>query len=122
MLSDHHNGQLRGHGPNDNPGSRDFNTPNQQTSPDTHAPRVSLILVTRDLLDKPTGGVTNTMDKAPLGTLLTDDLGGGDLNAGLWWAGADYAARPYVHDCGELESQGIFGSWVWCFPFLLFSY
>ena len=74
---------------------------NQQTSPDTHAPRVSLILVTRDLLDKPTGGVTNTMDKAPLGTLLTDDLGGGDLNAGLWWAGADYAARPYVHDCGS---------------------
>jgi hypothetical protein len=36
------------------------------------------------------------MDKAPLGNLLTDDLGGGDLNAGLWWAGADYAARPYV--------------------------
>ena len=79
---------------------RDFNTPNQQTSSDTHASRVSLILVTRDLLDKPTGGVTNTMDKASLGTLLTDDPGGGDLNAGLWWTDADYAIRSYVHDCG----------------------
>ena len=53
MPPDHHNGQLRGHGP-----TRDFKNPNQQTSPDTHAPRVSLISVTRDLLDKPTGGVT----------------------------------------------------------------
>ena len=79
---------------------RDFNTPNQQTSSDTHASRVSLLLVTRDLLDKPTGGVTNTMDKASLGTLLTDDLGGGNLNAGLWWTDADYALRSYVHDCG----------------------
>ena len=61
---------------------------------------LSLILVTRDLLDKPTGGVTNTMDKASLGTLLTDDLGGGNLNAGLWWTDADYALRSYVHDCG----------------------
>ena len=85
---------------NDNPGSRDFNTSNQQASSDTHASRVSLILVTRDLLDKPTGGVTNTMDKASLGTLLTDDPGGGDLNAGLWWTDADYALRSYVHDCG----------------------
>ena len=56
--------------------------------------------MTRDLLDKPTGGVTNTMDKASLGTLLTDDPGGGDLNAGLRWTDADYAIRSYVHDCG----------------------
>ncbi len=84
-------------------GDMQRDTPNQQTPPDTYASRVSLILVTRGLLDKPTGGVTNTMDKAPLGALLTGGLGGGDLNAhnaGLWWAGADYAARPCVHDCG----------------------
>ena len=73
---------------------RDFNTPNQQTSSDTHTSRVSLILVTRDLLDKPTGGVTNTMDKASLGTLLTDDPGGGDLNAGPWWTDVDHAVQP----------------------------
>ena len=40
------------------------------------------------------------MDKASLGTLLTDDPGGGDLNAGLWWTDVDYAMRSYVHDCG----------------------
>ena len=91
---------LDGSSANDNPGSHDFNTPNQQASSDTHASRVSLILVTRDLLDKPTGGVTNTMDKVSFGTLLTDDPGGGDLNAGLWWTDADYAIRSYVHDCG----------------------
>ena len=72
-----------------NPGSHDLNTSNQQASSDTHASRVSLILVTRDLLDKPTGGVTNTMDKVSLGTLLTDDPGGGDLSAGLWWNDVD---------------------------------
>ena len=83
-----------------NPGSRDFNTSNQQASSDTHASRVSLILVTRDLLNKPTGEVTNTMDKDSFGTLLTDDPGGGDLNAGLWWTDVDCAMRPYVHDCG----------------------
>ena len=60
--------------------------------------RVSPILVTRDLLDKPTGGVTNTMDKVSFGTLLTDGPGGGDLNAGLWWTGVDYAVRPCAHD------------------------
>ena len=62
--------------------------------------RVSLILVTRDLLDKPTGEVTNTTDKDSFGTLLTDDPGGGYLNAGLWWTNADYALRSYVHDYG----------------------
>ena len=76
------------------PGSRIIQTQQKEAS------RVSLILVTRDLLDKPTGGVTNTMDKASLGTLLTDDPGGGDLNAGLWWTDADSAIRSYVHDCG----------------------
>ena len=83
-------------------GDMQRDTPNQQTPPDTHASRVSLILVTRDLLDKPTGGVMNTMDKASLGTLLTDDPGSGDLNlnAGLWWTNADQAIRSYVHDCG----------------------
>ena len=81
-------------------GDMQRDTPNQQTPPDTHASRVSLILVTRDLLDKPTGGVTNTMDKVSFGTLLTDDPGGGDLNAGLWWTDADYAMRSSVHDCG----------------------
>ena len=86
-----------------NGGDMQRDTPNQQTPPDTHASRVSLILVTRGLLDKPTGGVTNTMDKAPLGALLTDGLGGAVIsmhNAGLWWTGADYAVRPCVHDCG----------------------
>ena len=56
--------------------------------------------MTRDLLDKPTGGITNTMGKVSFGTLLTDDSGGGDLNAGLWWTDVDYAMRSYVHDCG----------------------
>ena len=65
-------------------GDMQRDTPNQQPPPDACASRVSLILVTRGLLDKPTGGVTNTMDKAPLGALLTDGLGGGDLNAQCW--------------------------------------
>ena len=88
---------LDGSSANDNPGSRDFNISNLQASSDTHASRVSLILVTRDLLDKPTGGVTNTMDKASLGTLLTDDPGGGDLNVGLWWTNVDYPMRSLFH-------------------------
>ena len=109
-------------------GSRDFNfnTPNQQTPPDTHAPRVSLILVTRGLLDKPTGGVTNTMDKAPLGALLTDGLGGGDLNAQCWtlvdWRWRRLRCTPLRPRLWGLKSQGLFGSWVRCFPFLLFSF
>ena len=80
--------------------------------------------MTRYPLDKPTGGVTNTMDKASLGTLLTDDPGGGDLNAGLWWTNADYALRSYVHDYGGSKAnlKGFLRVGVWCFPFLLFSY
>ena len=81
----------------DNPGSRDFNTPNQPAPSGAHAPRAPLVLVTRDLLDKPTGEVTNTMDKVSFGTLLTDGPGGGDLNAGLWWTGVDCAVRPCAH-------------------------
>ena len=42
-----------------------------------------------------------TVDSDGIGGLLTDDPGGGDLNAaGLWWTDADCAMRPYVHDCG----------------------
>ncbi len=33
------------------------------------------------------------MDKVSFGTLLTDDPGGGNLNAGLWWTDIDYAMR-----------------------------
>ena len=105
-------------------GDMQRDTPNQQTPPDTHAPRVSLILVTRGLLDKPTGGVTNTMDKAPLGALLTDGLGGGDLNAHCWTL-VDWRrlrCTPLRPRLWGLKSQGLFGSWVRCFPFLLFSY
>ena len=76
---------LGGSSANDNPGSHDFSTSNQQASSDTHASRVSLILVTRDLLDK---------------SQVTDDPGGGDLIAGLWWTDVDCAMRSYVHDCG----------------------
>ena len=38
------------------------------------------------------------MDKDSFGTLLMDDLGYGDLNAGLWWTDVDYAIRSYVHE------------------------
>ena len=105
-------------------GDMQRDTPNQQTPPDTYASRVSLILVTRGLLDKPTGGVTNTMDKAPLGALLTDGLGGGDLNAQCWTL-VDWRrlrCTPLRPRLWGLKSQGLFGSWVRCFPFLLFSY
>ena len=109
-------------------GDMQRDTPNQQTPPDTYASRVSLILVTRGLLDKPTGGVTNTMDKAPLGALLTDGLGGGDLNAQCWtlvdWRRLRCTPlRPRLWGpVWGLKSQGLFGSWVRCFPFFLFSY
>ena len=86
---------------NDNPGSRDFNIPNQLASLDTSASRFSLISVTKALLNKPTGEVMNTtMDKDSFGTLPMDDPGDSDLNAGLWWTDVDYAMRSYVHDCG----------------------
>ena len=73
---------LDGSSANDNPGSRDFSTSNQKASSDTHASRVSLILVTRDLLDKPTGEVTNTMDKDYSGTPSTNGPGGGCTSVG----------------------------------------
>ena len=55
---------LDGSSTNDDPGFRgNSNTSNnQQAFSDTHASRVSLILVTRDPLDKPADEVTNTMD------------------------------------------------------------
>ena len=84
---------------NDNPGSRDFNTPNQLASSNTKAPRFSLISVTKAPLNKPTDEVMNTtMDEDSLGTLLMDDHG--VLNAGLRWTDVGYAMRSYVHDCG----------------------
>ena len=92
---------LDGSSANDNSGSRDFNIPNQLASLNTSASRFSLISVTKALLNKPTGEVMNTtMDKDSFGTLLMDDPGDGDLNAGLWWTDVDYAMRSYVHDCG----------------------
>ena len=92
---------LDGSSANDNPGSRDFNIPNQLASLDTSASRFSLISVTKALLNKPTGEVMNTtMDKDSFGTLPMDDPGDSDLNAGLWWTDVDYAMRSYVHDCG----------------------
>ena len=127
--STHDKVNLDGSSANDNPGSRDFNTPNQLASSDTQASRFSLISVTKALLNKPTGeamnitmdkdsfgtpptgnpggndtmatgGATNAMNKVSFGTLLTDDPGGGNLHAGLWWTNMDYAIRSYVHDCG----------------------
>ena len=76
----------------DNPGSRDFNTPNQPAPSGAHAPRAPLVLVTRDLLDKPTGEVTNTMDKVSFGTLLMDDPGG------FWSNGKGCAIYDYDYD------------------------
>ena len=75
----------------------------QPASSDTHASRVSLNLVTRDLLDKPTDKVTNAMDKDYSGTLPTDDPGGDDTmdnkdkdNPRLWWAGAGHANYTFL--------------------------
>ena len=86
---------------NDNPGSRDFNIPNQLASLDTSASRFSLISVTKALLNKPTGEVMNTtMDKDSFGTLPINDLGTSDLSAGLRWTDVDCAMRSYVHNCG----------------------
>ena len=86
---------------NDNPGSRDFNTPNQLASSDTKASRFSTISVTMAPLNELTGEVMNTtMDEDSFGTLLMDDPGDDDLHAGLWWTDVDCAMRSYVHDCG----------------------
>ena len=92
---------LDGSSANDNPGSRDFNIPNQLASLDTSASRFSLISVTKALLNKPTGEVMNTtMDKDSFGTLPINDLGNSDLYAGLRWTDVDCALRSYVHNCG----------------------
>ena len=52
-----HKVNLDGSSANDNPGSRDFNIPNQLASLDTSASRFSLISVTKALLNKPTSGL-----------------------------------------------------------------
>ena len=44
--------------------------------------------------------MNTTMDKDSFGTLLMDDPGDGDLNAGLWWIDVYCAMRTSVHDCG----------------------
>ena len=96
-----HKVNLDGSSANDNPGSRDFNIPNQLASLDTSASRFSLISVTKALLNKPTGEVMNTtMDKDSFGTLPINDLGNSDLYAGLRWTDVDCAMRSYVHNCG----------------------
>ena len=96
-----HKANLDGSSTNDNPGSCDFNTPNQLASSDTQASHFSLISVTKALLNKPTGEVMNTtMDNDPFGTLLLDNPGDGELNGWLWWTDVDCAMRSYIHDCG----------------------
>ena len=70
---------LDGSSANNDSGSRDFSTPNQQASSNTQASRFSLILVTRALLHKLTGEVMNTtLDKDSFGTPPTGDPGGDD--------------------------------------------
>ena len=80
---------LNGSSTNDDPGFRgNSNTSNnQQAFSGTHESRVSLILVTRDLLDKPTGEVTNTMDT---------DYGLVSTAGRLWWAGAGAGHANYT--------------------------
>ena len=78
---------------NDNPGSRDFNTPHQLASSNTKASRFSLISVTKALLNEPTNEVMNTtMDKVSFGTLLMDDPGG------FWSNGKGCAMYDYDYD------------------------
>mgnify|MGYP005714448495 CR=1 FL=1 len=75
---------------NDDPGFRsNSNTSNtQQVVSDTHESRVSPYLVTRDPSLKPTGAVTNTMDK--------DGLWCGEL----WSSGKGRAMCNYDDYCG----------------------
>ena len=96
---------LDGSSTNDNPGSRDINTP--KASSNSKASRFSPISVTMAPLNELTGEVMNTtMDEDSLGTLLMDDPGGDNTMdnkahiAGLWLTGMDGALRSYVHDCG----------------------
>ena len=98
-LSDKVN--LDGSSTNDNPGSRDFNTPKLPASSNTKASRFFFTSVTKAPLKEPTDEVMNTtMDKDFLGTLLMDDPGDVDLHAGLWWTDVNCAMRSYVHDYG----------------------
>ena len=84
---------LDGSSANDNPGSRDFNTPHQLASSNTKASRFSLISVTKALLNEPTNEVMNTtMDKVSFGTLLMDDPGG------FWSNGKGCAMYDYDYD------------------------
>ena len=103
-----HKVNLDGSSANDNPGSRDFNIPNQLASLDTSASRFSLISVTKALLNKPTGEVMNTtMDKDSLGTLLMDDPGGDNTMdnkahiAGLWLTGMALPGRFWLDGMGR---------------------
>jgi len=76
-LSDKVN--LDGSSTNDNPGSRDFNTPKPLASSNTKASRFFSTSVTKDPLKEATDEMMNTtMDKDSLGTLLMDDPGGDD--------------------------------------------
>ena len=40
--------------------------------------------------------MNNTMGEESLGTLLMDDLGDGEDNSRLWWAGADHANYTFL--------------------------
>ena len=98
-LSDKVN--LAGSSTNDNPGSRDFNTPKLLASSNTKASRFSFTSVTKAPLKEPTDEVMNTtMDKDFLGTLLMDDPGGDNTMdnkahiTGLWLTGMDGATLP----------------------------
>ena len=98
-LSDKVN--LDGCSTNDNPGSRDFNTPKLLASSNTKASRFFFTSVTKAPLKEPTDEVMNTtMDKDSFGTLPINDLGNSDLYAGLRWTDVDCAMRSYVHDYG----------------------
>ena len=89
-LSDKVN--LDGSSTNDNPGSRDFNTPKLLASSNTKASRFSFTSVTKAPLKEPTDEVMNTtMDEDSFDTLLMDDPGDGEDNPRFWWAGADHA-------------------------------
>ena len=91
-LSDKVN--LDGSSTNDNPGSRDFNTPKLLASSNTKASRFSLIFsVTKAPLNEPTIEVMNTtLDTVSSGTLLMDDPGG------FWPNGKGCAIYDYDYD------------------------
>ena len=86
-----HKNILGGGSINDDPGFRgNSNTSNtQQAASDTHESRVSPYLVTRDPSLKPTGAVTNAMDK--------DGLWCGRL----WSSGKGCAMCNYDDNCGD---------------------